>query len=251
MLSEFDLLAERYDETRGGEPRGDEYARDLDAELPPGESPILEVGVGTGVVALGLRRRGRSVVGLDLSYPMLARARSRLGRSVVCADAMRMSIGTASVAHAVSVWVVHAIADPPTLFSEVARVLRPGGRYVVCTAQRPADDDVIGRIVAEMGARVDERRRTARPRGVTVDEVLEWAASAGFSGRTRPLERSWKGSPSAELAAIAQRTWPSLRQLDHRTVEEVTRPAVEALRALPDAPVERRATTDLVVLQRG
>ena len=77
-MSEFDDLADNYDATRGGEGRGDEYAADIDGLIPPGEAPILEVGVGTGVVALGLVRRGRPVWGLDISAPMLARARARL-----------------------------------------------------------------------------------------------------------------------------------------------------------------------------
>ena len=57
-MTEYDQLAEHYDETRGGEGRGDEYAADVDAHLPAGDGPILEIGVGTGVVALGLRRGG-------------------------------------------------------------------------------------------------------------------------------------------------------------------------------------------------
>ncbi len=97
-MTEFDQLAEHYDETRGGERRGDEYAAEIDLELPPGDGIILEIGVGTGVVALGLRRRGRKVVGLDLSAPMLSRAMERLGPALVRSDALCMSIATASVA---------------------------------------------------------------------------------------------------------------------------------------------------------
>ncbi len=52
------------------------------------------------------------MVGLDLSEPMIARAHDRLGDVVVRSDAMRMSIGTDSVDHALSVWVVHSVADP-------------------------------------------------------------------------------------------------------------------------------------------
>jgi hypothetical protein len=43
FVGEFDQLADHYDETRGGEGRGDEYAADIDALLPPDEGPILEV----------------------------------------------------------------------------------------------------------------------------------------------------------------------------------------------------------------
>jgi ubiquinone/menaquinone biosynthesis C-methylase UbiE len=187
----FDQLADRYDETRGGEQRGDEYAEDIDARLPTGEGPILEIGVGTGVVALGLARRGREVIGLDLSAPMLARAHVRLGDRVVRSDAMQMAIATSSIGHAVSVWVVHSVADPAELFKEVARILRPGGHYVVCSTQRSAPDDPVGQIIADMGVRTDVARGAARPRGVSMDDVLEWAGQAGFTGTVNELERQW------------------------------------------------------------
>ncbi len=56
--SRFDEIAPIYDETRGGEKRGDEYAADIDGLLPQDSGTVLEIGVGTGVVALGLRKRG-------------------------------------------------------------------------------------------------------------------------------------------------------------------------------------------------
>jgi ubiquinone/menaquinone biosynthesis C-methylase UbiE len=249
-VTEFDCLADYYDQTRGGERRGDEYAADIDARLPPGEGPILEIGVGTGVVALGLRRRGREVIGLDLSAPMLIKARSRLGPAVVLSDALEMAIASASMAHAFSVWVVHSVADPVKLFHEAARVVRPGGRYVVCATQHPAPDDVIGTIVKEMGERIDVARCTVRPRGVGADEVLAWAQEAGFTGTLSQLHRRWYGTPADELSAIEYRTWPAMHQLDEDTLEEVTRPAVEALSALPETEHLRRATADVVVLNR-
>jgi ubiquinone/menaquinone biosynthesis C-methylase UbiE len=250
-VSEFDQIAEHYDETRGGEQRGDDYASDIDMCLPPDDGPVLEIGVGTGVVALGLRRRGRTVLGLDMSAPMLARAFTRLGPSLIRCDAMQMSISTASVAHATSVWVVHSVREPIQLFQEAARVIRPGGTYVVCTAQRPSPDDQVGRIIADMGARIDARRGALRPRGVAVDEVIEWARSAGFNGgEIHGFERQWRSSPDDEVKAIVYRTWPTLRELDETAIEEVTRPAIEALRALPSEDEIRRATAEMVVLRR-
>jgi ubiquinone/menaquinone biosynthesis C-methylase UbiE len=250
VVTGYDHIADHYDETRGGEPRGDEYAADIDAQFPPGEGPILEIGVGTGVVALGLRRRGRRVIGLDLSSPMLERARTRLGPVVVRSDALQMSIATASVAHAVSVWVVHSVSDPVQLFREAARVMRPEGRYVVCTVQRPSPGDEIGTIIAEMGTRVDLRLRAPRSRGVTLDQVLAWSGEAGLRGTVHLMERQWASSPDQELRAIALRTWPALRELDEADVEDVTRPAIDALRAMPEGDVVRRGSSEMVVLQR-
>ena len=162
---------------------------------------------------------------------------------------MRMAIATASVGHAVSVWVVHAVAEPPVLFREARRIVRPGGRYVVCSAQHPAPDDHVGTIIADMGARVDARRGARRPRGVTVDEVLDWAGAAGFTGEVERLERRWHSTPDEELQAIAYRTWPTLRELDEDAIEQVTRPAIRALQSLPAGDVIRRAIAEIVVLQ--
>jgi ubiquinone/menaquinone biosynthesis C-methylase UbiE len=248
---EFDQLAELYDETRGGERRGDDFAELVARHLPaPSGDPVFEVGVGTGVVALGLIRREYAVIGLDVSAPMLARGRQRLGPVVILGDAMDLPIANSSVARAVSVWVVQSVSDPIRLFTEVARALRPGGRYVVCTTQRSAEDDVIGHIIQEMADAVDTYRLGQRPRSVTVDQVLEWAGVAGFRGEVHPYERSFVSSPELELDAIERRAWPALRELDDAAAAEATRPAIEALRVLPPGETERRGFVDVIVLER-
>jgi hypothetical protein len=127
--------------------------------------------------------------------------------------------------------------------------LRPSGLYVVSSTQRSAADDVVGQIIKEMSERVDARRGAVRPRGVTVEEVLGWASSAGFVGTVHELQRQWNSAPADELAAIAYRSWPVLRELDDAAIDEVTRPAVEALRSLPDTDCLRRAVSDLVVFR--
>jgi ubiquinone/menaquinone biosynthesis C-methylase UbiE len=250
-VAEFDQVAECYDLTRGGELRGDEYAADIDALLPTGEGPILEIGIGTGVVARGLARRGRSVVGVDISLPMLIRAKQRLGPMVVLGDAMEMGVATGSVAHAVSVWVVHSVEDPKRLFQEAARAIRPTRIYVLCLTQNPDEDDAVGQIISAMGERVDRARQAPRPRGATVDEALDWAASAGWEGTLRQIRRSWNSSPRQEVFAIEQRSWPALRELDEATLEEITRPAIDVLSALPETDQVRRATSDLLILRRA
>jgi ubiquinone/menaquinone biosynthesis C-methylase UbiE len=249
-VTEFDALAESYDKTRGGESRGAEYAADIDRLLPPGDGPILEIGVGTGVVALGLRQLGRRMVGIDLSRPMIARAHQRLGSVVARSDAMRMSIGTGSVDHAISVWVVHSVADPLVHFVEAARVVRPGGRYLVCLAQRASPDDEVGNLIAAMSRRVDEKRGAIRPRGVTIEQVTGWAETAGWMGTIQKFDRSWLSTPAEELEAIALRQWPALRELDETSIEEVTRPVIDALQAMPQEVGVRRGTVDVIVFRR-
>lgn len=50
------------------------------AQLGPTPKRVLELGCGTGRVALGLAKQGHSVVGVDLAAPMLKRAQAKLKR---------------------------------------------------------------------------------------------------------------------------------------------------------------------------
>ncbi len=247
----YDSVAEHYDKTRGGEKRGDEFAAELDRRLPANREAVLEVGVGTGVVALGLRRRGRIVIGVDLAAAMLSRAAARLGPVVVRGDARGLPFADASVPNAISVWVIHAVDPPEALFAEVARVVRPGGRYLVCPTNRPAGLDPIEPILTALFARAERRHPTWRQRHVTAADILAWGAQAGFDGHLEVFaERSWVTSAAEQTQSIRDRVWPALQGLDDEAFEKVTRPAFEALAALPDGPIVQRAEADVVVLCR-
>ena len=96
---------------------------------------MLEVGVGTGLLALPLSERGVRVDGIDLSAPMLDRA---IAKSSACAtvgftvaDATRLpfvdrAFGGAFIRH-----VLHLVPDWRQVLSEAVRVIRPGGTLVV------------------------------------------------------------------------------------------------------------------------
>ncbi len=90
--------------------------------------PCLEVGCGTGVYSVWLRRSGWLPVGIDLSGGMLAYAKPRL--AVAQGDATCLPIATASVGTALGVMVHTDMPDYPMVLAEVARVLRHGGVYV-------------------------------------------------------------------------------------------------------------------------
>jgi ubiquinone/menaquinone biosynthesis C-methylase UbiE len=245
----YDGVAACYDASRGGERRGDEYAAELDRRLPSAGSPILEVGVGTGVVTLGLRRRGRRVVGLDIAPAMLARAVERLGGGLLLGDARSLPLAAGSVAHAVSVWVTHAVDPPETMFAEVARVLRPGGRYLVCPTNRAPDGDLIDHLRAAIFERAERVHPTWRRFDVRAAEILAWGERAGFAGRVDPMPaRSWETSAAEQIGFIHDRVWPALRGLDDSDFEMVTRPALDALGELSDGPIVQRAGAEVVVL---
>jgi ubiquinone/menaquinone biosynthesis C-methylase UbiE len=73
----FDRAAGYYDESRGLDPAVEELVANRVEEAAGRAGRLLEVGVGTGRIALPLHRRGRRVVGVDLSLPMLERYRAK------------------------------------------------------------------------------------------------------------------------------------------------------------------------------
>ena len=245
----FDRIADSYDQTRGGEERGARFAKELHPFLDPGR-PMLEIGIGTGVVALGLRGLGHRVVGVDLSLSMLRHAADRLGPRVAAGDARRLPLAEAAVGQVYSVWVLHVVGDVPALLAEVARVLRPGGRYLVVPGFTPEPGDPIGRLVLDLQLRVDpEGRRRDDPARV---RDLAPAAGLRFVER-RPLAAyDYEESPAEEIRKIESRSLSWLWNVPDDRWDEVVGPALAGLRALPhpDRPIARRSSHDLMLLER-
>jgi SAM-dependent methyltransferase len=97
---------------------------------------VLEIGCGSAPCARWLRRAGADVVALDLSAGMLARA-AELNRAtglpvpLVQADAGLLPFADGSLDLACSAFGgLPFVADAGAVLTEVARVLRPGGRFV-------------------------------------------------------------------------------------------------------------------------
>ena len=93
---------------------------------------VLDVGCGAGATALGLAARGAQVTGIDISAPMLARARQRAAASsasveFVLADAMQHPFD-ADYDLLFSRFGVMFFADPAAAFGRLRGALRNGGR---------------------------------------------------------------------------------------------------------------------------
>ncbi|BAM89396.1 putative S-adenosyl-L-methionine (SAM)-dependent methyltransferase [Bradyrhizobium oligotrophicum S58] len=109
----------------------------------PGDR-ILDVGCGCGGLAIALAARvapGGHVLGVDISAPMLERARAvaRAGLPVefVLADATVHPFAPASFDLLVSRFGVMFFADPVASFANMRRALKPGGRVVFACWREP------------------------------------------------------------------------------------------------------------------
>jgi ubiquinone/menaquinone biosynthesis C-methylase UbiE len=99
---------------------------------------VLDIGCGTGQLAHRLRRTDARVVGCDFSAGMLRAARARDHRvGWVQGDALHLPFADAAFDAVVSTQAFHWFPDQAAALREIARVLRPGGLFVL-TAVRPA-----------------------------------------------------------------------------------------------------------------
>ncbi len=98
---------------------------------------VLDVATGTGMVAERLvRSYGCSVVGLDQSDDMLSGARARLSRDprlasrveLVRGEAERLPFADAEFDALTFTYLLRYVDDPGATLTELARVVKPGGR---------------------------------------------------------------------------------------------------------------------------
>jgi ubiquinone/menaquinone biosynthesis methyltransferases len=109
-------------------------------QLKPGER-VLDLAAGTGVSTVELARGGARAVACDFSLGMLrsgrAMRRRRAAVRFVAGDALRLPFADACFDAAVMSFGLRNVADVPRALGELARVVRPGGRLVICEFSRP------------------------------------------------------------------------------------------------------------------
>ena len=137
----FDRAAGYHDATRGlPEPAEAALADVLAAELA-GRGTCLEIGVGTGRIAIPLHKRGVRLVGMDVAPAMMARLEANSGGRrpfpLLLADATRLPFVAGSVGAVIASHVLHLVADWQTAVEEAMRVLRPEGALLVDFGGRP------------------------------------------------------------------------------------------------------------------
>jgi len=130
-MTSFDRAAEYYDATRALPAEiAAALTELLTAELE-GRGRSLEIGVGTGRIAIPLQARGLSLVGADISAAMLDRLVRNAGGThpfpLLLADAGRMPLATASMGAVLASHVLHLLPDWRRAVDEALRVLGDGG----------------------------------------------------------------------------------------------------------------------------
>lgn len=104
--------------------------------LPPPSARVLDLGCGTGSIAVLLAEAGHEVLGVDLSERMLAAARSKGQAAGVAAefhqgDAALPPGSPGSFDVVFARHVLWALPNPGAVLANWTRLLRPGGRLVV------------------------------------------------------------------------------------------------------------------------
>ncbi len=131
-------VAERYDESVADmfEPEAVGPVADFLAELA-GDGAALELGIGTGRIALPLAERGIRVQGIDLSEAMVERLRAKPGGDAVDVTIGDFATTTVDGTFSLAYLIFNTINNLTTqdeqvaCFQNVAAHLRPGGCFVI------------------------------------------------------------------------------------------------------------------------
>ena len=129
--------------------------------LRPG-STVLDLACGTGDLCRDLERAGHHPVGLDVSWGMLAAART--DAPLLHGDALSLPVPTGSVDGVTCGFGLRNFVSLPEFLAEVARALRPGGRMALLEVDRPANPVMrighgiyFGRVVPFIGGLFSDR----------------------------------------------------------------------------------------------
>jgi demethylmenaquinone methyltransferase/2-methoxy-6-polyprenyl-1,4-benzoquinol methylase len=136
----FDRVAPRYDLANTvfslGQDKGWRQGAAGATRLAAGEVAV-DVACGTGALTRDLQALApeAQVVGMDFSHGMLARAEP--GLRLAAADALALPLADASVDVVTIAFGLRNLPEPGQGLLEFRRVLRPGGRLVVCEFSQP------------------------------------------------------------------------------------------------------------------
>jgi ubiquinone/menaquinone biosynthesis C-methylase UbiE len=162
----YDRAADYYDETRGFPIEvGDEIAHSLGEWIDPGD-PLLEIGTGTGRIALPLLSRGFNLTGLDISPRMLQKfvlKAQPVHPALIVGDAHTLPFPDGSFPTVLSVQLLHLVEDWQEVIQEARRVTAAHGvfilGYTVQTDENTPEYEVAMHMREELKVRGIQRRK--------------------------------------------------------------------------------------------
>lgn len=196
-----------------GHAGGDDLARMIELAAAGPNDVALDIATGGGHVALALAARCREVVASDLTPAMLDAAEAFItGEGITnvrfeLADAEALPFADGSFDIVTCRIAPHHFPNPDRFVRESARVLRPGGRFVLIDTTVPAGD---------AGDRYNAFEKLRDPSHVRSLPVGEWQALITDAGldliateefRKRHIFRDWAlrtRIPEAEIPALGR-----------------------------------------------
>jgi demethylmenaquinone methyltransferase / 2-methoxy-6-polyprenyl-1,4-benzoquinol methylase len=164
--------------------------------LAPGAT-VVDLACGTGDLCRELADRHLSPIGVDLSFGMLAAART--SAPLVHGDALRLPLPEGSVDGVTCGFALRNFESLPPFFAELARIVRPGGRIALLEVAEPPNRLLraghrvyFGRVVPLVGGILsDPAAYRYLPRSVAYlpepEAMLDQLAAAGFVQVRREL----------------------------------------------------------------
>ncbi len=236
----FDRAADFYDATRGLPPEVMKRITDgvIQAGAITAETALLEIGVGTGRMALPLAKAtGARLVGVDLSQPMLGKLREKQTDELVnpvWGDVMQLPLPDDSFDRVLAAHVFHLVGDIEVTLREVARVLRPEGTLLFTWQNygRNSFSDAL-----------NSARRTDRRLGLRGTGFLE---RAGWkpAGRVVQVDYVRTTTPRTHIQWMRDRIWSSQWTMSD---EDLQARIDTVMTAIADQGLEMDATVELPV----
>ena len=200
VRSMFDAIAPRYDLVN----RVMTFRMDVgwrkrtvrDLALGPG-STVLDLACGTGDFCRELQRAGLRPIGMDLSFGMLAAARTTA--PLVEADALTLPVPDGAVDGVTCGFALRNFVALEPFLAELGRVVRPGGRIALLEVAEPPNPVLrwghgvyFGTVVPKIGGLLsDPAAYRYLPKSVAYlpppDELLAMVEAAGFVSVRRTL----------------------------------------------------------------
>ena len=216
----FDRAVDYYDDTRGFPPGQEQFAAGMFVVAGglTADSHVLEIGVGTGRIALPLAPYTHKYFGADLSIPMMERLLAKRDDEPIAlmqADVTRLPLADHSVDAVVAVHVFHLIPGWRAVLAELARVLRPGGILMHGWNDRAYSDPL---------ETAWKRLREARPaeNTLTWDERSTFLLDAGWqpAGETLRHHYTTTRPPLEYLENLKRRIWSHTWRMTDEEIAE-------------------------------